>query len=98
MMGRSDVLMRLVLVLASDDVDGCMTGRPSRWSVSLTVDSILLLDRVLFSFAPPWWSLVGDLGQLQCGSENYHSCCTCDDSRKSGKSIYLLIQCPRSDE
>ena len=47
---------------------------------------------------PPWCSLVVDLGQLQCGSENYHSCHTCDNSWKSGKNIYLLIQCPRSRE
>ena len=51
MMGRIDVLMRLVLVLACDDIDCCVTCRPSRLSVPLTVDSILLLDRVQFMFA-----------------------------------------------
>ena len=40
MMGRIDVLMRLVLVLACDDIDCCVTGLPSCLSVPLTVDSI----------------------------------------------------------
>ena len=51
MMDRSDVLVRLVLVLVGDDVDDCMTCRPSWLSALLTVDSILLLDRVLVTFA-----------------------------------------------
>ena len=40
MMGRSDVLIRLVLVLACDDIDCCVTGQPSCLSVPLTVNSI----------------------------------------------------------
>ena len=67
MMGRSAVLMRLVLVLVCDGIDCCVTCQPSCWSVPLTVDSILLLDRIRFTFA----TLVVDLGHLQCGSENY---------------------------
>ena len=51
MMVRSDVLVRLMLVLVCDDVDDCMTCRPSWLFVPLTVDSILLLDRVQFTFA-----------------------------------------------
>ena len=51
MMGQSDVPVRLVLVLVCNDVDDCMTCRPSWWSVPLTVDSILLLDCVLVTFA-----------------------------------------------
>ena len=44
MMGRSDVLVTLMLVLIGDDVDDCVTCRPFWLSVPLTVDSILLLD------------------------------------------------------
>ena len=39
MMGRSDVLVRLMSVLVGDDIDDCMTCRPSWLSVPLTVDS-----------------------------------------------------------
>ena len=50
MMGQSDVLVRLMMVLVGDDVDDCVTCRPFWLSVPLTVDSILLLDRVLVTF------------------------------------------------
>ena len=50
MMGQSDVLVRLMMVLAGDGVDNCVTCRPSWLSVPLTVVSILLLDRVLVAF------------------------------------------------
>ena len=50
MMGRSDVLVRLMMVLVGDDVDDCVTCQPFWLSVPLTVVSILLLDRVLVGF------------------------------------------------
>ena len=38
------------MVLVGDDVDDCVTCRPFWLSVPLTVDSFLLLDRVLVAF------------------------------------------------
>ena len=46
MIDPRDVSMRLVSILADGVVDGCMSWRPSFMSVPLTVDSILLSDRV----------------------------------------------------
>ena len=46
-----DVSLRLVSVLADDVVDGCVSRRPSCVSVPLTVDFILLSDRVPLTLA-----------------------------------------------
>ena len=50
--GVDDVLgwCRDVSILASDDYDGWLTSRPPWFSVPLTVDFILRLDRVFISF------------------------------------------------